>query len=53
MSARTRPQAGTGDERVADLERAALHEHGGDRAAADVEVGLEHDALRAAVGVRP
>ena len=44
MSARTRPQAGTGDERVADLEGAALDEDGGDRAAADVEVGLEHDA---------
>ena len=29
---------GAGDERVADLEGAALHEHGGDRAPADVEV---------------
>ena len=46
MSARTRPQAGAGDERVADLERAALHEHGGHRAAADVEVRLEHHAAR-------
>ena len=42
---------GAGDERVADPERAALDEHGGHRAAADVEVGLEHDARGAAVGV--
>ena len=44
---------GAGDDRVADLERAALHEHGGDRAPADVEVGLEHDAPGAAVGAGP
>ena len=41
----------TGDERLADLEGAALHEEGGDRAAADVEVRLEHHAGGAAVGV--
>ena len=43
----------TGDERVADLEGAALHEDRGHRAAADVEVRLEHDALGPAVGVGP
>ena len=53
MSARTRPHAGTGDERVADPEGAALHEDGGHGAAADVEVRLEHDAVGAAVGVGP
>ena len=42
-----------GDQRVADLEGAALHEHGGDRAAADVELGLEHDAPGPPVGVGP
>ena len=41
---------GTGDERLADLERAALHEERGDGAAADVEVRLEHHAGGAAVG---
>ena len=40
-----------GDERLADLEGAALHEQGGHRATADVEVRLEHDARGAAVGV--
>ncbi len=40
-----------GDDRVADLQRALVDEDGGDRAAADVEVGLEHDALGPALGV--
>ena len=43
----------TGDERVADLERAPLDEQVGDRATADVEVRLEHDAARPAVGRGP
>ena len=34
-----------GDDRVADLELALVDEHRGHRAAAGVEVGLEHDAL--------
>ena len=34
-----------GHDRVADLERALVDEDGGHRATADVEVGLEHDAL--------
>ena len=38
----------TGDERVADLERAALDQHGDDRAAAGVELGLDHGARRRA-----
>ena len=35
------PQASPGDDRVADLERAAGDEHGGDGAAADVEAALD------------
>ena len=53
MRARTRPQAGTGDERVADLERAALARGPWRRATTDVEVGLEHDAPGPALGVGP
>ena len=34
-----------GDEDVADLERAALDQHGGDRAAAALELGLDDAAL--------
>ena len=44
---------GAGDDRIADLERAALDEHGGDRATTDVEVGLEHDAGGPTLGVGP
>ena len=40
-----------GDEDVADLQRAALHQHRRDRAAAALELGLEHDALGRAVRV--
>ena len=43
----------TGDERIADVERAPLHEDRGDGAATDVEVRLEHDALGPAVGGGP
>src|SRR5690606_9530537 len=35
----------TGDDDVATLQRAALHEHGRDRAAALVELGLDDDAF--------
>ena len=41
-----------GDERVADAERAVLHEHGRDRTAALVELRFEHRARRAALRVR-
>ena len=44
---------GTGDDEVADLERAALHQHRGDHAAAAVELGLDDRAVRLAVGVGP
>ena len=37
-----------GDDRVADVQRAALDQHGGHRAAAGVEVGLDHRARRRA-----
>src|SRR5215467_673111 len=40
-------------DRVADLERAPLHQHRGHRAAAAVEVRLDRDALRVLVGVGP
>ena len=36
---------GAGDDEVADPQRAALHQHGGDRAAAAVELGLDHGAF--------
>ena len=39
------------DERDAGVERAALHEHGRDRPAADVEARLDHDALRRGLGI--
>ncbi len=42
---------GAGDEDVAELERAALHQHGGDRAAAALELGLDDDAFGGAVRV--
>ena len=41
-----------GDDRVADLQRAALDEDGDDRAAAGVELGLDHGAGGVGVGVR-
>ena len=43
---------GAGDDGVADLERAALDEHAGDRAAAGVELGLDHGAGGGGVRVR-
>ena len=38
-------------EDVADPQRAAVHEHGRDRAAALVELGLDHGALGGAIGI--
>src|SRR5215207_3961024 len=43
---------GTGDERVTDLQRAAVYEHGHDGAAARVELGLDHDPGGLGVRVR-
>ena len=43
---------GAGDERVADLERAAADQDRHHRAAARVELGLDHRAGRGRVGVR-
>ena len=40
-----------GDDDVADAQRAALHQHGADRAAAALELGLDDDALGGAVRV--
>ena len=45
MSARTRPQAAPATIGSPTLSVPVVDEHGGDRAPADVEVGLEHDAL--------
>src|SRR5579862_3778486 len=42
----------TGDDRVANLERAALHEHRGDRAAADVEARFDDRAGCLGFGIR-
>ena len=42
-----------GDQRVADPERAALDQDGDDRAAAGVELGLDHGARAGRVGVGP
>ena len=40
-----------GDDRVADVERAILHEHGRDRTAAAIELGFEHGARGGALRV--
>ncbi len=42
---------GAGDKDVADVERAALDQHGRDRATAAVERRLDHDALGGALGI--
>ena len=52
MSARTRADDRAGDEGVADVQRAVLHEHRRHRAAALVELGFEHGARRVALRVR-
>ena len=44
---------GAGDERVADVQRAVLHEDGRDRTAAAVELGFEHRARGVALRVPP
>ena len=44
---------GARHERVADVERALLHEHGRDRPAALVEVRLDHGAPRTGPSARP
>src|SRR5699024_4811808 len=41
------------DDRVADVERPALHQHGGHRSTALVEMGLDGDALGVHVGIGP
>ena len=41
----------TGDDVVADAQRAVLHQHGGDRTAAAIELGFEHRAERRALRV--
>ena len=41
-----------GDDGVARMQRAALHEHGGHRAAALVEVRLDDEAGGQSIGVR-
>ena len=43
---------GAGHQRIADPQRSPLHEHGGHRAPADVEVGFQHHARRTALGAR-
>ena len=43
----------TGDDRVADLERAALDQHRGNRAPALVQVGLDRHTLSVHLGVGP
>ena len=42
---------GTGDDRVADIEGAALHQDGGNRAATLVQVRLDGDALGIHLGI--
>ena len=42
---------GAGDDDVADVQRAALHQHGRDRAAAAVELGFDHGAFGGAVRI--
>ena len=42
---------GAGNDDVADAQRAALHEHGGHRAAAAVELGLDDGAFGGAIGI--
>ena len=42
---------GAGNQHVADLQGAFLDQHGGDRAAARLKLGLDHDAVGGAVGI--
>ncbi len=47
------PVRGSGDDGVADVQRSALHQDGGNRASTAVEVSLDHQTLRILVGVGP
>ena len=51
ISARTRADHRAGDEVVADVQRAVLHQHGRHRTAAAIELRFEHRARRAALRV--
>ena len=51
ISARTLPTIGAGDERVADVERAVLHEDRRDRPASLIELRFEHRARGVALGI--
>ena len=42
---------GAGDDDVADPQRAALHQHGRDRAAAAIELGFDHGAFGGTFGI--
>ena len=42
---------GAGNDQIADLERAALHQHGRDRAAAAIELGFDHGAFGRAIRI--
>ena len=42
---------GAGDDEIADLQGAALDQHGGDRAAAAVELGFDHGAFGRTLGI--
>ena len=46
ISAAHRAPCRAGDDGIADAQRAPVDQHGRDRPAADIEVGLEHDAPR-------
>ena len=50
--ARTRPNCVAGEDRVAELQRAALDQHGGHGAAALLDAGFDHDARGQAVARR-
>ena len=50
MSARTRPHFAAGNDDVSGAKRAALHQHGRDRAAAAVEPRFDHGAFRRRFG---
>ena len=45
------PPGRTGDDDVADAQRAALHQHGADRTATALELGLDDDAVGRAVRI--
>ena len=51
--ARTRPHSDAGHDDVALLQRAALHQHGADRATAAIQTAFDHRALGRAVRIGP